>query len=188
MGKNFKTVQYPLLAATARPCPTTCSPQATGFVRSVPVRQILHASVIRPQCGKPRENEHRAPTRPTMAAMLRLTKSSLGRLIRRSLGDIRSQVVVPAPRSHFEEFFGWQTMQPSQPPSTPRTCCLGRSLFEAKSPYDTRPSAKLEEVLDMLTSCEKGARRWSTGAFPTATHQAQGFIISNVNKPPTPCY
>ena len=84
-------------------------------------------------------------------------------------------VVVPAPRSHFEEFFGWRTMQPSQAPSTPRTCCLGHSLFEAKSPYDTRPSAKLEEVLDMLTSCEKGARRWSTGAFPTATHQAQGF-------------
>jgi hypothetical protein len=84
-------------------------------------------------------------------------------------------VVVPAPRSHFEEFFGWQTMQPSQPPSTPRTCCLGHSLFEAKSPYDTRPSTKLEEVLDMLTNCEKGARRWSTGSFPTATHQAQGF-------------
>jgi hypothetical protein len=84
-------------------------------------------------------------------------------------------VVVPAPRLHFEEFFGLRTMQPSQAPSTPRTCCLGHSLFEAKSPYDTRSSAKLEEVLDMLTSCEKGARRWSTGAFPTATHQAQGF-------------
>ena len=76
-------------------------------------------------------------------------------------------VVMPAPCSQFEEFFGWRTMQPSQAPSTPRTCCLGHSLFEAKSPYDTRPGAKLEEVLEMLTSCEKGARRWSTGAFPT---------------------
>jgi hypothetical protein len=76
-------------------------------------------------------------------------------------------VVMPAPCSHFEEFFGWRTMQPSQAPSTPRTCCLGHSLFEAKSPYDTRPSTKLEEVLDMLTNCEKGARRWSTGAFST---------------------
>jgi hypothetical protein len=96
MGKNFKTVQYPLLAATARPCPTTCSPQATGFVRSVPVRQILHASVIRPQCGKPRENEHRAPTRPTMAAMLRRLTAGFARRTsafgRRSLGAIRSQL------------------------------------------------------------------------------------------------
>ena len=76
--------------------------------------------------------------------------------------------LLPAPRLHFEEFFGWQsiTTKPRQTEALRRTCCLGHSLFEAELPYDARSDAKLEAVLDMLTSCKKDARRWSTGSIP----------------------
>ena len=71
--------------------------------------------------------------------------------------------VEPAPRSHFEEFFGWRQPPPSPPPWPPRICCLRHSLFEAASPYAARPGARLEEVLDMLSSCARG--RQSRVAF-----------------------
>ena len=74
--------------------------------------------------------------------------------------------VLPAPRSHLEEFFGGQSTKPRETEASPRTCCLGHSLFEAELPYDTRSDAKLEAVLDMLTSCREGARRWVTGSLP----------------------
>ena len=74
--------------------------------------------------------------------------------------------VLPAPRSHLEEFFGGQSTKPRETEASPRTCCLGHSLFEAELPYDTRSDAKLEAVLDMLTSCREGARRWATGSLP----------------------
>jgi hypothetical protein len=72
--------------------------------------------------------------------------------------------MLPAPRSHFEEFF--RSTKPPQTETSPRTCCLGHSLFEAELPYDTRSDAKLEAVLDMLANCKEDARRWSTGSFP----------------------
>ena len=81
----------------------------------------------------------------------------------RRLPDI---AVLPAPRSHFEQFFGWQSTKPRQTEASPRTCCLGHSIFEAELPYDTRSDAKLEVVLEMLTSCKENARRWSTGSLP----------------------
>ncbi len=62
--------------------------------------------------------------------------------------------VLPAPRSHLEEFFGGQSTKPRETEASPRTCCLGHSLFEAELPYDTRSDAKLEAVLDMLTRCK----------------------------------
>ena len=74
--------------------------------------------------------------------------------------------VLPAPRSHFEQFFGWQSTKPHQTEASPRTCCLGHSLFEAELPYDTRSDAKLEVVLEMLTSCKENARIRSTCSLP----------------------
>ena len=78
---------------TARPCPTTCSPRATGYVPSV---SVLHSSVIRPASGK---RVHRAPNQPTMEAVLRrLTAgwarrtSAVGHISGRSLSAIRSQL------------------------------------------------------------------------------------------------
>jgi hypothetical protein len=84
------------------------------------------------------------------------------------LRRLPSVAVLPAPRLHFEEFFGWQstTTKPRQTEASRRTCCFGHSLFEAELPYDARSDAKLEAVLDMLTSCKKDARRWSTGSLP----------------------
>ncbi len=88
------------------------------------------------------------------------------------LRRIPAVAVLPVPRLHLEEFFGWQSTKPHQTEASPRTCCLGHSLFEAELPYDTLSDAKLEEVLDMLTSCKEDAtntshaRRWSTGSLP----------------------
>ncbi len=76
-------------AATARPCPTTCSPRATAYVRSVSVHQILHTARRRLQSGKRQGNAHRAPTRPTMGFALTACWD-----FRRSLGAIQSQLLL----------------------------------------------------------------------------------------------
>ena len=68
--------------------------------------------------------------------------------------------VQPAPRSHFQDFYGWRTTAQSQtgspreavgPASTPRARCLKHPLFEAELPYDLSDT-RLQVVLTMLTS------------------------------------
>jgi hypothetical protein len=76
-------------AATARPCPTTCSPRATAYVRSVSVHQILHTARRRLQSGQRQGNAHRAPTRPTTGFALTACWD-----FRRNLGAIRSQLLL----------------------------------------------------------------------------------------------
>ena len=89
------------------------------------------------------------------------------------IAELQPVAVRPAPRSHFEDFFGWRTAEQSQAgrsgeaacpdgsPATPRARCLRNPLFGAKVPYDAPSDARLQAVLVMLTSsrcAEPGAR------------------------------
>ena len=107
------------------------------------------------------------------------------------LRRIPAVAVLPVPRLHLEEFFGWQSTKPHQTEASPRTCCLGHSLFEAELPYDTLSDAKLEEVLDMLTSCKEDARRCVRSATSESVHELQTQKtlqrIGPSSKRPSPC-
>jgi hypothetical protein len=104
---------------------------------------------------------HRVHTEPHAA----LTHSPDNLPRSRSSTNFAATCVPPAPRSHFDAFFGW-TAAPVTP-KTPIDCGPAVGLLAARHsvpsllevqgrPYDVGPDARLEAVLAVLTRGDQG--------------------------------
>jgi len=107
---------------------------------------------------------HRVHAEPHAAPLVSLTHSPDNLPRSRSSTNFAATCVPPAPRSHFDAFFG----RPAAPvtPRTPIDCpAVGLlaarhsvpSLLEVQGrPYDVGPDARLEAVLAVLTRGDQG--------------------------------